>query len=312
MCFGSTLWVVVVDRLMLIVKPRVSTGNALYSGQFREKGATVHIWSGSCFKDLETLCNYALFPEIPERELFLSSFSTTFKGEDMAVRIFGNLTPSVTGWFRFLLESNGFTELWLSTGKNQHTLVSRVLADTEKLTSEISEKVFLTKNKIYVFDLLYLSTQNSSSATLLWQFPGKNDSFKIISKENISRYPFNISKNVTKPRVCKGCIPPCLACKLYSSKNKNHFLSERKNNKLYLNFSEVRRALRVCPYAPSYNTPRISRWEGVHHYFRPTHIFPWPKHDEIAEKKHWFPMNKTHADKMVGVFMNHLENAYPR
>ena len=315
-CFGSILWMTVTDQLVLHSGSFTDKHRTVFHAKtIQDNGPIVHVWNGLCLKDLEVLCNYPLFPNGPDNEFSLSSSSMIYKGDDTAIRMFGFLTPPETGSYKFALLSNGFTELWISTEEHwsNSKLVGRVLAfETGGSASRSFEEMRLVKNKNYFFDLLHLSKDKKSKLDLFWQLPGRNELFEIISDRHILPFRHNVSEQRPRSKIFPENIPRSAACLMHQyNKGHNHFLSQR--DTVYLNPSEAGLALPVCTYTAGLQVRgKLTGWAAVHKYFRPTHVFPWPEHKDIDEKKYWFPMNKTHADIVVGLFMSQLEKNYPR
>ena len=156
-----------------------------------------HVWDDVCGFRVESVREFLLFPNLPSRRRFLTSFQTKVTARNFGERIFGFIHPDVSGLHQFAVSSNDNSELWLSsddTPSNVRKIAnvgswnkSAVTAPGKytQLPSQISASVNLTRGNKYFIELLHKQKHGVSHAEVSWKRPGKLG-FTIITSEYIS------------------------------------------------------------------------------------------------------------------------------
>ena len=118
----------------------------------------VHLWRPICGNSIDTLRKYVLFPRHPTHQTSTSILKILSDFGNFGERIFGFLHVPVTGTYRFVISSEGFSELWLSSDEdpNNARLICRVGDDfnaayntTYTESSELIEYQDPTSQNIY-------------------------------------------------------------------------------------------------------------------------------------------------------------------
>lgn len=104
---------------------------------FQFGGVNQHAWYGHCITSFEQLCSYPIFPKGPDARDFAKNVNiTSLANEVDGLRLLGFLRPIVTGEYIFVLMSNGFAEVWLSSNRNWKNARKIAYATPSKATSD--------------------------------------------------------------------------------------------------------------------------------------------------------------------------------
>ena len=156
----------------------------------------VEIWSHVCANDFEHLFISPLFPFYPDVELHISRTYSKLSRNNYGMRIYGFLSPSITGFYKFVIYSADNSEFWLSETRKVKGLRRlayfssraqiRSAPSSQVLSKfQISEAVYLTSDIKYPIEIFHYQGQSIGFVELHWIMPGES-SFKVIGKEFLS------------------------------------------------------------------------------------------------------------------------------
>lgn len=155
-----------------------------------------HIWEHVCGYRVESLREFILFPQAPSkrRTLSMSSAQPSEKHNNFGERIFGFISPTMTGEYQFAISSSGNSELWLSPNETSKNLrkIAFVGSATDNLggsqpgnfsntPSQISSACFLTKNNRYFISILHKHNAGRAHLHVAWRLFGREVKFNVIS-----------------------------------------------------------------------------------------------------------------------------------
>ena len=299
------------------------------------KGLNQHMWENQCLKSFERLCNYPVFPKAPAKRKFVKNIqlNSAVNGVD-GLRLLGFLRPNVTGDYLFLLASNGFAELWLSTDKKwkngrkiayaKPPMVSSNRMDFVAMKSHISSSIRLVKKQIYYIEVIYAQGaqtgfRSGPSIEVAWKRPDKSD-FEIIDNTFFS--PYTNDSDKAEMKVYDDDLPDALACEQVRQSFANKYMRPEKLP--ILESTMVREALDFCEYKPSYlldpaNLPvKFGQYHGVYGYAHTTYSFPYTNVDGITRnprvEKAFIaenPLEEKEARSVVNRYMVALQKKYP-
>ena len=140
----------------------------------------LHRWNDLCGREMQSLRNYPLFPNVPSSRTYISSLEISDLGQRHGKRIFGYLALPKRTRVNFRLLSSGSSEFWLSGDSNAANcqLTCRLpdsLGKQEKTCTE-SEKV-LDTDTLYYFEILHKHSTGRDNLKLLWKTDGESRSF---------------------------------------------------------------------------------------------------------------------------------------
>ena len=92
-------------------------------------GLNEHIWDKNCLKTIESLCNFPVFPNAPDKRQVIHRTEITEQTDSTtdAHRILGFIYPDFTGDHQFAVASNGYAEVWLSESANWRTVKEKTV-----------------------------------------------------------------------------------------------------------------------------------------------------------------------------------------
>ena len=297
------------------------------------EGLNQHTWERRCRITLEQLCNHPIFPKAPDnRSIFENGDINSSGNTTVGIRLLGYLRPNATGEYQFLLASNGFAEVWLSTDKNwknankiayinprySRSTLKRVAF--EGMKSQISDSGLLLRGQKYYVEVIYVQDTEESNQHLIqiaWRRPNKT-LFEIIDKAFFSPYINDADK--AKLKVYDDGLPDALAC-VQSRRNVEYIMPETLP---YLEHASVETALNLCEYRPSYllkpaNLRDFKRYHGVHKHTRKTSSYPFPEVDGVIRTRKLsktfiaeYPLDAKEAIMVVSSYFEALKRVYPR
>ena len=209
----------------------------------------LHVWDKVCHFQVESLRQFILFPQAPsKRRLLTSSSLLSEKESNFGERMFGFISPSISGQYQFAISSSGNSELWLSsdeTSGNLRKIASLGSRDNPGRCkprnfvtdlSQVSKTFSLSNNMRYFIDVLHKHKSGEVHLEVAWRFADEAE-FSIITSEylwgktNDSHVPDNavqLADYDEQPQQSRDSIWP------------------------YVNPEVVRDILPECPYEPSY------------------------------------------------------------
>lgn len=310
-------------------------GKSSCNGEVTEaimRGLNEHSWEKPCTVDLEHLCNYPIFPNAPDNRNIVPNVNVMSTDEMVAgIRFLGYLRPDVTDYYQFMVATNGFAELWLSTDKtwtnsrkiafvNTKYSKSEIRVSIEALQSQISSGVSLIAGESYYIEVLYMQDTNPSQEHLIqvaWKRPHESH-FDVIGNEVFVPYKNDSDKAAMK--AYDYDIPDVLAC--VNSRRKTVLMEQTLP---FLGHDKVKDALEYCEYnasyvlTPSANFSNFKRYQGVHKHTLKTGSFPFVEVEGVLKKRRLakafaaeYPMDGREAISVVSKYFQALKRVYPR
>lgn len=310
-------------------------GKSSCNGEVTEaimRGLNEHSWEKPCTVDLEHLCNYPIFPNAPDNRNIVPNVNVMSSDEMVAgIRFLGYLRPDVTDYYQFMVATNGFAELWLSTDKtwtnsrkiafvNTKYSKSEIRVSIEALQSQISSGVSLIAGESYYIEVLYMQDTNPSQEHLIqvaWKRPHESH-FDVIGNEVFVPYKNDSDKAAMK--AYDYDIPDVLAC--VNSRRKTVLMEQTLP---FLGHDKVKDALEYCEYnasyvlTPSANFSSFKRYQGVHKHTLKTGSFPFVEVEGVLKKRRLakafaaeYPMDGREAISVVSKYFQALKRVYPR
>lgn len=310
-------------------------GKSSCNGEVTEaimRGLNEHSWEKPCTVDLEHLCNYPIFPNAPDNRNIVPNVNVMSTDEMVAgIRFLGYLRPDVTDYYQFMVATNGFAELWLSTDKtwtnsrkiafvNTKYSKSEIRVSIEALQSQISSGVSLIAGESYYIEVLYMRDTNPSQEHLIqvaWKRPHESH-FDVIGNEVFVPYKNDSDKAAMK--AYDYDIPDVLAC--VNSRRKTVLMEQTLP---FLGHDKVKDALEYCEYnasyvlTPSANFSNFKRYQGVHKHTLKTGSFPFVEVEGVLKKRRLakafaaeYPMDGREAISVVSKYFQALKRVYPR
>ena len=300
------------------------------------KGLNQHTWEKPCKISLEQLCNYPIFPKAPDHRTFVANVDVLSLGVTIAgIRLMGFLRPNKTGEYYFLVASNGFAEVWLSTSKKwknvkkiayinpqySRSTVTKVAFDAIK--SQISDRVILSARHEYYFEVIYVQGIQEGKEHLIqvaWKRPEKSR-FEIIDRAFLS--PYKNDSDKAQMKVYDEDLPDVLSCKKLriNSSVANEYM--RPETLPYLEHMAVKNALNYCEYHPSYllkpaNLLKFKKYHGVYRHTYKTSSYPFPDVTGVLRTRKVakmfiaeHPLDAKEAILVVSRYLEALKRAYP-
>ena len=244
----------------------------------------------------------------------------------------GYLRPNVTGEYHFLVASNGFAEVWLSTNQNwknakkiayvnphySRSTLNRVAFEAMK--SQISDGIRLSARKSYYFEVLYVQDTQQSNEHVIqvaWKPPDKIR-FDMVDSKFFSPY-YNDSVKSAMRKIYDDNLPDALAC----VELQREFEYLKPETRPFLEHAPAERVLNVCKYEPSYifksaNLSSFKRFHGVHRYTRKTSSYPFPQVVGVKTGKASktfiaeYPLDAKEAIVVASKYFEALNRVHPR
>ena len=271
----------------------------------------LHLWVDTCAEDLNTLCNFPMFPKAPDKKSFVDTTIIDPNDEKVnaeGLRLFGYITPCESGLYPFMVKGCS-AEIWLRENESW-TSARMVYSDEylprEKKHSRLSRDIDLRAGMKYYIEVVATCRQENK-LQVLWKTP-TSSTFKVINGSFLSHY-YNDS-GLGYLKMYNEALPVSPAC---ASRRHHKMYFENKRELRYLPHDDVKDVLPYCEYKPSYTVNRkVGRWEAVTYHVVHTFIYPFPEHPNLQDQKHWiFPLDKDEALQIVDIFMESLNKANP-
>ena len=299
------------------------------------QGLNKHTWEKHCHgqSSLKQLCNYPIFPKAPDKRSFIQNVNINSKVDkvDSAVRLLGYARPNATGKYQFLVTSNGFAEVWLSSNMNWKDAKKIVHSEPDLLlkkrprrsvASEISGTVSLIARQRYYFEVIYVKTDRKSSTQLIqiaWKRPERTE-FELIEREYFSLY--REDNNKAKLKIYDEELPDVLACEHIRKRFANKYM--RPDKLPYLSRAAVDKTLPLCEYKPSYlldpaySPLNFKTYHGVRRHVHKIHVYPVENVGGVVigkTNRKWvpeYPLNETESLSVVHRYFYAIHRMYPQ
>ena len=273
----------------------------------------LHLWSDTCAKNLDILCNFPMFPRAPDNRLALNKtvIARNLK-QAKAIRLFGFIDPIESGVFFFMVKFC-IAEVYLSYNKNWKEARQILSLDVGKFPenksdSQVSSAIDLVAGEKYFIDIVAICVYRINKLQLLWKTPSSSG-FEILNSTFLStKMDDNSLSNLS---FYDEDIPDSQACALRKN-DTTYFKSRREIS--YLSHEEVKNVLPNCEYKPSYIlNRRVSKYEAVFRHVVHSFIFPFPKHHQVSNfSNRIYPLGESEAREVVNILMEALRNKSPR
>ena len=273
----------------------------------------LHLWSDTCAKNLDILCNFPMFPRAPDNRLALNKtvIARNLK-QAKAIRLFGFIDPIESGVFFFMVKFC-IAEVYLSYNKNWKEARQILSLDVGKFPenksdSQVSSAIDLVAGEKYFIDIVAICVYRINKLQLLWKTPSSSG-FEILNSTFLStKMDDNSLSNLS---FYDEDIPDSQACALRKN-DTTYFKSRREIS--YLSHEEVKNVLPNCEYKPSYIlNRRVSKYEAVVRHVVHSFIFPFPEHHQVRNfSNRIYPLGESEAREVVNILMEALRNKSPR
>ncbi|KAK2569174.1 Beta-1 [Acropora cervicornis] len=282
-----------------------SLENHKYIGDL-SSGLNQHVWDKNCLKTIESLCNFPIFPNAPDRRQVIHRTEITEKKDSTtdAHRIFGFIHPSLTGDYQFAVASNGYAEVWLSETANwttmkeianikpfdRNTTNTAVTGRTSNVSEkQTSSKIYLKAKSSYYLEILYAlgsQTKGEYFLRVSWKQPQESN-FVVIDSDSL--FVFKNDSEEERYKMYDDELPNARSC-FKESANQRYNKKHMNVNPVKIPFLEhtsVSKALPSCDYRPSYlpdaaTLKDFRRYHGVFKHVNRIHTFPFPFAEGIA------------------------------
>lgn len=268
----------------------------------------LHLWSDTCARDLNILCNLPMFPRAPDSRRLINR---TVIDDDLAdaegIRLFGFISPDKSGFYLFTVHFCS-AEVWL--GHNENWTNARRILNTEIQTKkdlQVSSEIALVAGNRYFIEVVSTCFRKRNKIQLLWKTP-KSSAFEIINGSFLTQYVDDTGWD--QSLVYDNLLPESLVC-ASKRNNRTYFKAQPEIN--YLSHDEVKDILPYCEYNPSYTVNyKLQRNQAVSRLVVHSFIYPFPEHIDIIDEKYWiYPLGVDEARKVVDVFSKSLYKRMP-
>ena len=302
-------------------------------------GLNEHIWDKNCLKTIESLCNFPIFPNAPDKRQVINRTEITEQRDSTtdAHRIFGFIRPNFTGDHQFAVASNGYAKVWLSESANWRTVKEiAYLKPFQRITTsttvkgrtlnvprkQISSKIYLKANSRYYIEILYVLGIQSKGEYFLrvsWKQPQESN-FVVIESDSL--FPFTNDSEAGKHKMYDDELPNAKSCFKEGANQgyKNKHMSINPERIPFLDHTAVGKALPSCEYRPSYlldaaTLKSFRKYHGVSRHVKRAHSFPFPFVEGIESASRQrdiftqFPSEEEEAWSVVKNTWIHLKRA---
>lgn len=268
----------------------------------------LHLWSDTCARELNILCNLPMFPRAPDsRQLVNKTIIADNLTDADGTRLFGFIIPDKSGLYLFAVQVCS-AEVWLSHNENWRN--ARKVLDTEKQPKkdfQVSGKIHLVAGNKYFIEVVSTCFRKRNKIQLLWRTP-MTSAFEIINGSYLSQYIDDTGWNHSL--ISDELLPDSLVCASRRS-NRTYFKASREIS--YLSHDEVKDILPYCEYNPSYTVKhKVQKYQAVTRLVVHSFIYPFPEHMNLRDEKYWiYPLGEDEARKVVDVFTESLHKKMP-
>ena len=272
----------------------------------------LHLWFETCAKDLNTLCNYPMFPKAPDKRscinmtMVLDAHDKETKADGF--RLFGFITPKESGLYIFMVKFCS-AEIWLS--ENEKRLSTRIVyrsenVTPEKMDSQLSSGIDLKAGETYYIEVVATCVHKVNKLQVLWKSP-TNSMFEIINGSVLSSNCNGLKDDL---KIYDDQLPVSPACA--SRRHQKPYFNSRREI-IYIAHDDIKDVLPYYEYIPSYTVNhQVPTYDAVTYHVVHTFIFPFPEHPNLRDQKNWiFPLDEAEAFEVVDLFMSSLKKANP-
>lgn len=155
----------------------------------------LHIWDDVCHFQVESLREFILFPHAPSKRRLLTSSSSYGENlKNFGERMFGFISPSISGKYYFAISSSGNSELWLSSDDSPANLRKIAFLGSRENpgqgqpgnysqnATQVSTAFYLTKNRKYLINVLHKHHSGRVHLLVTWRLEG-DTVFGIVTSE---------------------------------------------------------------------------------------------------------------------------------
>ena len=273
----------------------------------------LHLWSDTCAKNLDILCNFPMFPRAPAQRLALKK--TVITGnltQAKEMRLFGYINPNESGLFLFMVKFCT-AEVHLGYHKNWKEAMKIISLDAgkfpeNKADSQVSSAIDLVAGEKYFIDIVAICVHSINKLQLLWKTPSSSG-FEIINSTFL--FPNVDDSSSFNLNFYDEHIPDSQACALRRNEAIYFKLPSQMS---HLSHEQVKNILPYCEYKPSYNlNRRVSGYEAVTYHVVHSFIYPFPEHEQLRDQKNWiYALGENETKEVVYTFMEVLRSKEPR
>ena len=321
---------------LLFQEPSDLLENDVYS-----RGLNQHVWDKNCLKTIESLCNFPIFPNAPDKRqvIYRTEITEPKDSTTDAHRIFGFVQPNLTGDYQFAVASNGYAEVWLSESANwsiakeitHFKLFGRIDTSTSVTgrtfnvsRKQISSRIYLKAETRYYIEIVYALGIQSKGEYFLrvsWKQPQESN-FVVIESDSL--FPFKNDSEAGKQRIYDDELPNAKSCNKDGAnqgyKNKHMTMDQKKIP--FLEHTSMSKVLPSCEYRPSYlpdaaTLKGFRQYHGVYKHVKRIHTFPFSFPEGIVlESEHEIysfdqvPLQEEEARSVVERYMDSLKKSY--
>ncbi|XP_031552026.1 beta-1,4-N-acetylgalactosaminyltransferase 3-like [Actinia tenebrosa] len=215
---------------------------------------------------------YSKFPAEPEFESTINSSEIILDRMEYSQRVFGYVTPEITGQYRFAVSSDDNSELWISRDSSPRNVelfasvgdpdstngASTIPRNFRDYKNQISQIINLTAGQDYYLEALHRNQGGNGHLTIAWQTPGmKDNDFTVIDAKLLSLYlpeDFHLSEKRSEHLNCilQKHLP--LIVRVVPPITPRQLKDEREEMCLkypILDHKQVSDVLSTCPYDPT-------------------------------------------------------------
>ena len=268
----------------------------------------LHLWSDTCARDLNILCNLPMFPRAPDQRRLVNETVIVDNLADLeGIRLFGFISPDKSGFYLFTVRFCS-AEVWLSHNENWRNARKVLGSDIQpKKDLQISSKIALVAGNKYFIEVVSTCFRKRNKIQLLWKTP-ISSAFEIINGSYLSEYRDDTGKN--QSLVYDDLLPDSLVC---ASRRNNWTYFKAQPEISYLSHDEVKDILPYCEYNPSYTVNfKMKRYQAVTRHVVHSFIYPFPEHMDLKDPKYWiYPLGVNEARNVVDIFTESLHKKMP-
>lgn len=256
----------------------------------------LHLWSETCAKDLNILCNFPMFPNAPDNRVLLNSTKVTkdLTRGGAGLRLFGFITPPKSGSYLFTVKFC-HAEVWLSHNENWRHL--KKIWDAGNFSNQ---EIGLIAGKNYFIEVAAACFRQRTEIQLLWKLP-ESSVFEVISRTFLSSFVDDSGLNTKFYDISLPDSPLCTSRRYKTTYFRVH------QEISYLSHDEVQDILPYCDYNPSYTVKKkMKRFQAIHFYHFKTFVYPFPDNKNLSFAN-GHPLNKNEALEVVHIFMESFE-----
>ena len=267
----------------------------------RSGNLNLHLWSDTCARDLNILCNLPMFPRAPDQRRLVNETVIVDNLADLeGIRLFGFISPDKSGFYLFTVRFCS-AEVWLSHNENWRNARKVLGSDIQpKKDLQISSKIALVAGNKYFIEVVSTCFRKRNKIQLLWKTP-VSSVFEVINGTFLSSF---VDENGLNSKIYDGLLPDSPVCTSRKYKTKYFQVHQEIS---YLSHDKVQDILPYWDYNPSYTVEkRIKHYQAIRLYHVHTFLYPFPD-DKNLQYANNRPLSKDEALEVVRIFMESFE-----